>query len=479
MSAARSAAAPPLLALAGLVIAGALGVSEGLYDPWALALVTAATAIAGLGLLAAGRPEEVPPESARWTTAVLGLGVAGSLLFDALFLPGITVKPELLGPFRPALLAVALLAATHLWPRPPPWLSRWRFPLLVAGWLVMAALVIRASPWPGIDVWELQQAGAQSLLRGLNPYALGYRNPYGPDTYVLAREMLSPDGRYILAFPYPPLTLLLDLPGFLAGDVRWTFVAATAAAALLVRELGRRSRAAELAATVLLLQPRTLMVMELSWTEPVALAAVAGAALLLARQARSGLAAEAPPGGWVAAGLALGLAAATKQYVLLLLLPVWRLLSPRTRWRTAALGAAAGAATLLPFLAIHPRGLWRGVVAFQVAQPFRPDAVSWPAAVVAWGGPRLPIWPSFVVAALALAWAVRRARSVGEALAGGALAWLLLVLFNKQAFCNYYWLAAGLLLAAAGALAAPDPAPGATRQSSMASTTPEPQDQGR
>jgi hypothetical protein len=68
-----------------------------------------------------------------------------------------------------------------------------------------------------------------------------------------------------------------------------------------------------------------------------------------------------------------------------------------------------------------------------------------------------------VVAGGALAILLRRTATVAQAVLAGASAWLLLVLLNKQAFCNYYWLAVGLLCAAVALLAAPDPSAGARR----------------
>ena len=47
-----------------------------------------------------------------------------------------------------------------------------------------------------------------------------------------------------------------------------------------------------------------------------------------------------------------------------------------------------------------------------------------------------------------LAVGIRRELSLDQGVLTGAAAWLTLVLFNKQAFCNYYWLAVGLLCAA-------------------------------
>lgn len=451
--------AVPAWVAAAVLIAGALAHSYGTYHPLSLAAVTLATALAVVTLLS--RRAAAEAWRSRWTDALLAVGVVGSLAHDALFLPGILVDPARLGAFRPTLGVIALLLATHLWVSPPAVVTRLRFPLVVGGWVVLAGAVLYASPHPTIDVWLYQQGGALALLEGSNPYAFVFRNPYGPETTVIARELLTPDGRGIVALPYPPLTILLDLPAAALGDVRLAYVLATAAGAFLIRALGRGTRTAELAATLLLLQPATFMVMELAWTEPVVLSAVCGAALLASR--REPLIARAPgmarPGSsWILLGLVGGVALASKQYTPLLLLPFLILVEPGRRWRVAGVAAAVCAATYLPFLLWDSKALWRSMVTFQLVQPFRPDALSWPAAVVSWGGPQLPPWPAFVAAAGVATVAVLRANSAAWAIAGGAAAWLILVIGNKQAFCNYYWLGAGLLCAAAAAASGAAPA---------------------
>jgi hypothetical protein len=126
----------------------------------------------------------------------------------------------------------------------------------------------------------------------------------------------------------------------------------------------------------------------------------------------------------------------------------------RLRWRVTAVAAAVGVAIHLPFLAWDPGALWRGLVTFQIVQPFREDALSWPAALVQAGGPRLPAWIAFVASGVACVLALRRVARVSDALIAAAFSWLVLVVLNKQAFCNYYWLAAGLLCAAVAAVGA-------------------------
>ena len=425
---------------AGAVLVGlALGVSDGTYDPFALALMTLAVALVALGFT---DPVIRIHARAPWlATAVFAVSLAASFAFDAVVLPGWAADPARLGGFRPILGACAVLIATHAWRGAPGPLARLRWPLVLALWLALAVLVLRASPHPGIDCWVLQQRGSSALAHGWNPYALAYPNPYPPGSPYLVPEALSPDGRAILVYPYPPLVAILEIPAVLVGDVRWVMVVAIAVAASLVRVLGGRTRLAELAASFVLFQPRTLLVAEATWTEPVLLAAVLTLAWSLetARGARA----------WVLPGLAAGVAVGVKQYGFLLLLPFWGTASREARWRIAGLAAALAVTIYAPFVLWDAAALWRGVVWFQVAQPFRWDALSWSAAIARAGGPTLSPVPALVGGLLLAVWAAARTRAVHVALAMAALAWLVVVLANKQAFCNYYWLAAGLLAAAA------------------------------
>jgi len=203
--------AAALSAAAAVAVALALGISNGMLDPWALVLVTAA----GVAALAARLflPTEPVRASSRWPTAILGAGLAASLAHDAIFLPGVTVNPASLGGFRPVLAGCAVLLASYAWRGAPAWLARARFPLLVLLAAGLCAVVIRASPSPPIDVYHFQQIGASALLAGENPYTILYPNPYGPGTPLIDPALLTPDGRFAIANPYPPLVLLADAPG--------------------------------------------------------------------------------------------------------------------------------------------------------------------------------------------------------------------------------------------------------------------------
>ena len=442
-----------LAAFAAVTMALALAVSSGMLDPWALALVS----LAGVSAFAAARVElrGEPGGGRRSVVALLAAGLAASVVHGALFLPGATVDPARLGTFRPALAVAAVAVASLFWRSAPRWFARARFGALLAAATVLGAVVIRAAPAPGIDVWHCQQFGALALLAGKNPYALAYPNIYGPGTPFIDPSLLSPDGRFLLANPYPPLLLLLDVPAAALGDVRWTMLAAVAVSALLIRGLGRGSLEAELAGALLLLQPQAFLVLELAWTEPVALAGLLAAALAVAKVRRdAGGGPALARREWLLSGAAAALAASTKQYAALLLLPLLLALPGRARLRAVSVAAGGALALAVPFLLWDPRAFVRGVVEFQVRQPFRTDALSWPAAVVAVGGPRLPSWPAFVVAAAVLVLTLRRTVTPAQAVLSAATTWIAFVAFNKQAFCNYYWLAVGLLCAAVALLSA-------------------------
>jgi hypothetical protein len=435
-----------LAALAAAVLSMALAVSSGAFDPFALAMVTCASGLAVASLARRGAREAASP---RLAIAILAVALAASLVHDAVVEPGIYVNPSRLGAFRPILAAAALLVLILGWRKAPGWIARSRFPALLLAVAALGAIVIRASPAPAIDVWVFRLQGARAFLDGFDPYAVGYPNIYGPGTPYLARSLLSADGRYVLAYPYTPLTLLLDLPGAWLGDVRWVSLAALLASAWLVRRLGRGTLQADLAAALVLLQPSTLFVMEQAWTEPLVLALVLATAWAVARCSSRPGEAGTHTKQWIVAALVAGTAAASKQYAVLLLLPLVASMPAGLRLKAAALAMAWAILLVLPFLVWNPAALFRGLVSFQLEQPFRPDALSWPAAVAALGGPVLPPWPAFLVAAGVIAAALRGSIPLERALLTAAVAWLAFVILNKQAFCNYYWLAAGLLCAVA------------------------------
>jgi hypothetical protein len=458
-----------LCAAAAVLIACALQISNGMFDPLALALVSAAGALAiwaairgralsapAAAALEAAAGDAKGSSAARFrlaTQVLLGAGAALGLCLNLFTSPGDFIGPgRLRGIAWLSALGLVLLAA-YLCVHLRASFVRARFAALLVVFAALGLAVAANAPAPSIDVWIFQQHGARALLRGENPYTATYPNIYNA---VGSAQFYSPlwlhDGRVVLN-PYPPLTLLLSVPAMLAGDVRLLSVAALLAGALLLARLGGRDRTtAELAALFVLFQPRTLFVVEEAWTEPLVFACFTFALLAVARL-RGG------QRGAVFCGLAIGFFALTKQYTPVLLVPLALAVPPRQRARVSLVALGLVAAVFVPFAIWGPAALWRGVVLAQVMQPLRSDSLS----LVALGMRFLPLTPpvaaaGFLAAAAMLALSLRRAVSLPQATLAGAAAFLVFVLLNKQAFCNYEWLA-GALLAVAAALHDPPPAP--------------------
>jgi len=234
---------PLLLLLAYAALELALFRSYGRLDLVALTLIVLALAFS-IGGIRAHWPAKLEGDVRRGRPGPLLVvcGLIALQLAQLLFTPVETLF-ELdvrLGPFR----AGAGVAAAVLFCYPLRLLPRWRFFALVAAYVWMGASLILASPRPNIDLWHFRQRACELLLRGENPYAADYPNIYAEERHIFgefqpyaAQEMK--EGR-VLSYPYPPLTLVFDLPGYVAGDVRWSLLAAMTLAALLMRALARR-----------------------------------------------------------------------------------------------------------------------------------------------------------------------------------------------------------------------------------------------
>jgi uncharacterized membrane protein len=440
--------------LAYFLLTLALGRSGGMRDAVALGLVLATLGAAILG------------SCQRWLAAA-DATARRRLPWALAFLVGVELlaffRYALIGQLLPGRAWIVLALAAIILAVPVigyAWggriLPRWRFPVVLTTYAALGACMILISPDPPVDVWHFQQRACRLLLEGENPYAALYPNIYS--TTALYGEKVLKDGQ-VQSFPYPPLSLLLAVPGYLLGDVRWSLLAAILGTAALLVATGRRlglpaGHHAELAAVILLYHPCGGHVLANGWTEPFLALAVAACAWAVAGRRK------------VVSGLALGAVLAVKQYGLLWVPSLWA--AGQLRLRELIIGGLAAAAVTLPFVLWDPHAWWQGVVVFQIEQPYRTDALSVLAAVASSTGVQLPAALGF----LAAAWVVglilwRGGPTLAHAALSGAAVFLAFFVFNKQAFLNYYWFVSVLLLlavvASAGEATASSDSTGAER----------------
>jgi hypothetical protein len=313
---------------------------------------------------------------------------------------------------------------------------------MIAIFLWLGGWVLHNSQTPWIDVFVFQRDGAAALLHGQNPYALTFPNIYGNGVYY-GPGMIA-NGRVLFGYVYFPLTLLMVLPGAIFfDDVRYAQLAAVALAAISSGVGGRTKSSFGLsAAALLLLLPRGFFVLEQSWTEPLVLFALAAVVTCARRWPRL-------------LPYAVGLFFASKQYAVIaapVALLLLRGLSLKESGLFIAKAVLSATLVTLPFVLWNPHAFYHSVVELQFYQPFRDDALS----LLAWykhsHGITPPVSLAFVGALVGSAISLwRLPRTAAGFAAGVALVVFLFVAFNKQAFCNYYFLVSGALLLAAGA----------------------------
>lgn len=433
-------------AIGAFALGQAVQVANGNLHPASIRWLTVACLATLVGVVLPTHPL-LEKHAERLTVAVLGAGVAYQ--FTQLFTvpPGIYLRAGNVTPADyPVFLAVAaVLVGAGLAQK--PWLGRLQFPLLLLVFLLLGRWLIKASPAPFIDVFVFQRDGVGALLQGNNPYALRYPDIYGNSPFY--GEGLSVNGVLQFGYPYFPLSLLLALPGqVLFGDYRYSQLAAMALSAAFIA-WARPGRVGLAAAALLLFTPRVFFVLEQGWTDPFVLLLLSAVVFVAIRWK--------PALPWL-----FGLLLAVKQYTLFMVPAALQLIPRPLGARFVLKAVGIGAAVTLPFFLWGPKDFWHDVVALQVLQPFRTDALSY----LSWShdgkGGHWPTALAFVAASLGVLLGLwRQPRTAMGFAATCSLAYLGFFAFNKQAFCNYYYFTLGALLVVVGS-AAPSETPGAS-----------------
>lgn len=422
-------------ALSAVILGYALQVSNGFYNETALKWLTAALAFCIIATLAQRANPSLSERSEQMLSLFLLAGVIFQLylLFNAL--PGMYIERHTnFVPFYLLLLAQGALALAGVLRLPQ--LQRLWFPLALAASLGLGVWMIKVSPKPYIDVVVVHKEALDALLAHKDPYRISFENVYAKeDVHNFYNPSAIIGNRVAFGYPYPPASLLLVVPGYwLFGDYRYSEVLLLVGAAALIG-FTQRTRAAKLAACLLLTTPRVWFVIEQGWTEPVPLFALALTVFFVARHP-------------ILAGWAAGLMVVTKQYLGFCGLAVARLMLLRPRqwfWVGVSIAAAACVVTL-PLALWHPNAFMRNVVWLQTQEPFRMDSLSYLSWAARHGyGQGTFMWAVGSAIAAAIIGIIATHNTPAGFASSVTLTTFLMFAFGSKAFCNYYFFVLGAL----------------------------------
>lgn len=405
-------------ALSLFLISAALQYSDGHFSHIALAGVTAGLFFCVWGFLSRDR-------RLRWP--LLYVFLAGEFLMLLFARPSYGFLDANRTTFRIGILfcgvaAVGVCAARNRL------LRHAAFVAAVSAVLVIGVWLLRTTPVPVIDVYTMHQDASAALFSGANPYQIRSRDIYYPEGGHYAPGS-SVNGWMTFGFPYPPVSLFISSLGYLvAGDCRYAHLLCICAAALLLA-FARPSRLSFVASLLFLFTPRVFFILEQGWTEAVVIFLLAAVVFCRCRYPRA-----AP---WVT-----GLLFASKQYLVFALPALLR------NWRDASKALLVAVIVTAPLALWNLREFFRSVVVFHLLQPSQTYALSY-MALLGRHGIRLPGWVAFLLTAAAIYFVIRKTpQTTPEIFSAVAFIMLVLFVFNKVAFCNYYYLVIGALAAA-------------------------------
>jgi hypothetical protein len=429
-----------LLILSALSLGIAIHIRDGLVYPSAIAWLTISLATAFGAFIKWPDGSRIVRHSARALPWLICAALATQFLMLLLNrLPDAWHGAASTRPYYALILAASILCAALVRFR-----NRLIFLLILLTFAFLGFWVLSSGQRPRIDVWTAQMAGLDAIRHGADPWSSSFADVYHiPDLYAPGTVR---DGIVHLGFPYPPLTVLLDLPGYvLFNDYRYSNLAAMILTAVFIA-YAKPGRIGPLAATLFLFTPRAFLVLRNGWTEPQVAMLLSATVFCACRFPR------AMP--WV-----LGLFLVSKQYLPLAVLPAMLLIWPKWNLRDAArlLGKAAlaGAAVSLPLALWNTHAFLHSTFLVASGAKFRLDALSYfayYANVRDWTPPQWLGSVSFFAALATGGMTWRRAeRSAAGFAAGVAIVFLVFFSLNKFAFCNYYYFIIAALCASVAA----------------------------
>lgn len=298
---------------------------------------------------------------------------------------------------------------------------------------INSVMVLFVSPTPHIDVWHYAQMGGELLLNGVNPYSANY-----PDLY---------DGKYdsTHGFPYWPVATYFFTIGKYFGDVRISLIIAQCFSLLGIIKLSNSLLFKKPMLIILIWMsfPVTYFILEQSWLDGFLIPMIIWSFHYLSEKKL------------MRSALILGMMCMTKQYMLFYAILsfsyVFRNFGFKRSVEYTAITIFTALVLALPFILWDFQLFYQKTVIDLLNLSYRDDSLSWVAYLLRFYNYRLsPISISliYMVSTLLLSfWVWRKSRGRINVLISSLIVnYLVVFLFGKQAFCNYYYLVCIFLL---------------------------------
>jgi hypothetical protein len=306
--------------------------------------------------------------------------------------------------------------------------------------LLFAKLVVPlASPKPFIDVFWINSWAASDFIKGLNPYSQTYA-----DIYHGAYG-------YQPGFTYWPFFLFnITVFKILGIDIRYLNLLAEIIIAIIIVFFLRGTKQKYICWPIVLVWfslPTSLFVLEQAWVDNVLLAWM-GISFIFYYHKKN-----------ILCGMAIAFAASTKQYGFIPGLILASAILSRDGLKSGLYfmltSTLTWVAIVCPFIFWDPLNFYKNTIDILIRIPMRNDSLSLPAFIANQWSYIIPGWilviSYLLILLIAALIAAKNAKNSGAVFAGIGLCYLWIFIFGKQASCNYYTLALGIILIAISA----------------------------
>ena len=290
---------------------------------------------------------------------------------------------------------------------------------------ILRLIMLLGSPYPAIDVFIILKEAPQKILQAVNPYQTLY-------TYVFPG--INPD-----YYAYWPASFILELPAVLIfNDPRYLLMFADLSAGVLLFILGGKNASSLLISILYFFRPMSLSITEASWLTPLNFFLITAIYYVL-KKSRN----------YFLAGTLMGLLVAVQFFFFLLFIYLAKSLYLNKKFILSFFITVA--LFVLPFFLRNPDNFINQTVGVYFRNPPHPSilihtSLSLNTLFYVFTTHDLPLFLIFSVYLIIFLITLRKTHTLTDSLLYFTLMLLTVFVFGRQAFINYYYLIASLLL---------------------------------